>query len=77
MMLEQMQQEAEESFDNEDKLYAFEMTEDEYRLFELVQALGSDFAKDISELLNMAHPAIALARNIKEAERILEDDRTV
>jgi hypothetical protein len=77
MLLKQMYLEAEESFDNEDKLYAFEMTEAEYRLFELVQTLGSDFASDISELLHLAHPALSLARSIEEAERILEDDRTV
>lgn len=77
MMLEQMQQAAEKAFDNDEPVYNYEMTEEEYRLFELVQALGSDFAKDIAELINMAHPSIALARNIEEAERILEDDRTV
>lgn len=77
MMLEQMLLEAEESFDNEDKLYTYEMTEAEYKMFELIQTLGSDFAKEISELINLAHPAIALSRSIEEAERIVEDDRNV
>lgn len=77
MMLEKKMLIAEESFDNEDRLYTYEMTEAEYALFELVQTLSSEFIADISTLLNLVHPAIALARNVEEAERIIEDDRDV
>jgi len=77
MLLEQMLLDAEESFDNEDKLYTYEMTEAEYKMFELIQTLGSDFASELSELINTAHPAVALSRSLEEAQRILEDDRKV
>lgn len=77
MLLEKKLKLAEESFDNEDRLYTYEMTEAEYALFELIQTLGSDFVGDISELLHLAHPALSLSRSLEEAERILADDRDV
>lgn len=72
MLLEQMMHRAEESFDNEERTYNYDMTEAEYQLFELVQTLGTDFFKDISNLLYMAHPSISLARNTNEARKMID-----
>lgn len=74
-MLEHFLLLAEESFDNEDRTFNYALTEKEYQVFELIQTLGSDFAKELTELIALAHPAIGLSRNIKEAERMVDNDR--
>ena len=77
MLIRQSLLESEESFDDEHPTFAYQLTEKEQKMFEIVQCLGLDFIDEITELINLAHPSIGLARNIEEAERMLEHDREV
>jgi len=75
MMLEQALLASEESFDDEHPTALYSLTEAEWQMFELIQTLGSDFAKEISEIIDAASPIVGMATSIENARKMLDVDR--
>lgn len=75
MMLEQALLAAEESFDDEHPTTLYSLTEAEWTMFELIQTLGSDFAKELSEIIDAASPTVGMATSVEKAKEMLNVDR--
>lgn len=72
-LLHKMQLQAEETFDNEEKTFQYDLTPEEYRFFELIQTLGSEFTKELIDLINLLPPRVMCARTIEDIEEALND----
>lgn len=75
MMLEQALLASEESFDDGHPTTLYSLTEAEWQMFELIQTLGSDFAKELSEIIDAASPTVGMATSIEKAKEMLDVDR--
>jgi hypothetical protein len=72
-LLHKMQLQAEETFDNEEKTFQYDLTPEEFRFYELIQTLGSEFTKELIDIIDLLPPRVMCARNIKEVEEALHD----
>lgn len=71
-MVQEFMNKAEESFDNDHKTNLYSLTEEEYDAFTLIQTLGTDFFK---ELENIIHPSALLAKDEQEAKDFIDSHR--
>ena len=73
-LLHKTQIAAEESFDNDEKTYAYDLTEAEFRFFELIQTLGSDFTEDIINIIEGLQPDAMCVRT-GEGKKFADNNR--
>jgi hypothetical protein len=72
-LLHKMQLQAEETFDNEEKTFQYDLTPEEFRFFELIQTLGSEFTKELIDIIDLLPPRVMCARTIEEAKEAIND----
>lgn len=74
-MVQEFMNKAEESFDNDHKTNLYSLTEEEYDAFTLIQTLGTDFFKQLEDIIDYAHPSALLARDEQEAKDVIDAHR--
>lgn len=59
---------SQQSFDDDDKVLPRPLTDAEYDAFKLVHALGPDFFRQISDIIDVLPPQVSVSRTSSEAK---------